>query len=174
MYRSALAAELRVQGLGYDDIAETVGYANRSGAWKAVQRALRLRQAVAADGLVQQSFADLDLLQARSWPAAMEGNLAAADRCMRAVELRVRLVERFARELGVDERERAADAADSYLASEGDNGYVSRDPREVFENSEGFVFVCVSGRVHDQSLVVDKKTSAVRSVVARVGDPATH
>jgi hypothetical protein len=63
-----------------------------------------------------------------------------------------RLVERFARELGIDEREGAAEAADAYLSSQGDNGYVSRDPREVFENSESFVFVCVSGRVRNRSL----------------------
>lgn len=65
-------------------LQKTVVYENRSGAWKAVQRALRLRQAVAADDLVQQAVVDLDLLLARSWPAAMQGNLAAADRCLGA------------------------------------------------------------------------------------------
>lgn len=165
-YRAAIAAELRVQGMGYDEIAESVGYANRSGAWKAVQRALERRTVAAADHLVATSFLDLEILQSAAWPAAMSGDLSAIDVCVRATSDRVRLIERFPSQVGIDELREAADAADSYLLAEGDNGYVSRDPRDVFENSEVRVFVCVSGRVRGRSLVVDKRTNAVRSVGA--------
>ena len=41
-YRAAVAVELRMAGADYDEIARELGFAGRSGAWKAVQRALRL------------------------------------------------------------------------------------------------------------------------------------
>jgi len=91
-HRAAAATELRLAGVDYDSIAEQLGYANRSGAWKAVQRCLSARMVRNADELRDQGLLDLALLQERSWPAAMAGDPRAVDRCLRALDQRARLL----------------------------------------------------------------------------------
>lgn len=92
-YRAARAVELSLQGLNYDQIARDLGYANRSGAWKAVRRCLARRQDAAAGAHIEISLLDLDLIQERVWKQAMAGDLAASRIALRAIEDRLRLVE---------------------------------------------------------------------------------
>ena len=72
-YREADAVEMAVQGATYEAIAEALQYRTRSGAWRAVRRALRKRTARAADAYGDSAMTDLELLQQRAWPAAMAG-----------------------------------------------------------------------------------------------------
>lgn len=91
-YRSAVATEMRLAGSDYDAIARELGFANRSGAWKAVQRALAARAAASADTYREQALIDLDVLQQRNWPSAMRGDGDAIDRCLRVADQRARLM----------------------------------------------------------------------------------
>ena len=91
-YREALAVEMAVQGLSFDEIAKELGYASRSGPWRAVRRALRRRTDDAADRYLSRSLVDLELIQQRAWPAAMRGDIKAATVVLRAIEDRCRLL----------------------------------------------------------------------------------
>lgn len=92
-YREACAVELSLDGMNYDQIAVELGYANRSGAWKAVRRCLARRRDAAAGAYIELQLLDLDLVQQKVWPAAMRGDLPAAEAALRAMEERMRLVE---------------------------------------------------------------------------------
>lgn len=92
-YRAARAVELSLQGLNYDAIAQELGYASRSGAWKAVRRCLARRQDAAASAHVAVTLLDLDAVQERAWGRAMAGDLTASRIALRAMEDRLRLVE---------------------------------------------------------------------------------
>lgn len=91
-YRQARATELALAGHDYDTIARELGYANRSGAWKAVQRALRGRTTNAVDQCRQEQLVHLDRVMAAQWDDAMTGNVRAAHAVLRAIEQRVRLL----------------------------------------------------------------------------------
>lgn len=69
------ALELRRLGASYDRIAEQLGYSNKSGAWHAVQAALK--RAVIEPAREQRIIADqrLDLLLQRSLRAFADGDL---------------------------------------------------------------------------------------------------
>lgn len=60
--RDARAARLRGKGWSYDRIGKEMGYADGSGAYRAVQRALRAIQQEAADEVRQIELARLDAL----------------------------------------------------------------------------------------------------------------
>lgn len=83
-YRGALGVELRMQGYSYDDLAELLGYADRSGARKAVMRAVRARRNHAVDLYrIHRMYAceDIERLQ---WPRAMRGDARALAKVLRA------------------------------------------------------------------------------------------
>jgi hypothetical protein len=69
------ALELRRLGASYDRIADQLGYSNRSGAWQAVQAALK--RAVIEPAREQRIIADqrLDFLLQRSLVAFADGDL---------------------------------------------------------------------------------------------------
>ena len=92
-YREAVAVEMAVQGATYEAIAEVLQYRTRSGAWRAVRRALRKRTARAADAYWDSAMTDLELLQQRAWPAAMAGDVAASAVALRAIQQRCRLLD---------------------------------------------------------------------------------
>jgi hypothetical protein len=92
-YRAARAVELALEGWSFDEIAVELGFADRSGAWRAAQRCLARRQQVAADAYVAGTLADLEIIQERVWPRAAAGDVEAGRLVLRAIEDRVRLVE---------------------------------------------------------------------------------
>ncbi len=92
-YRAARAVELAMDGMSFDEIALELGFADRSGAWRAAQRCLARRQRMAADSYVGASFADLEVIEERAWKRAAAGDLQASRVVLRAIEDRMRLVE---------------------------------------------------------------------------------
>lgn len=91
--RSIKALELAEQGANYDEIAEHLGYADRSGAWRAVMRGLRWRGELAVNFYRLQRVVDLDATQAAAWPAAQRGNIRATRKVLACIEGRMRLLE---------------------------------------------------------------------------------
>ncbi len=91
-YRRAVAVELRQQGYSYDEIAEVLEYRDRSGAWRAVMRALRGREVTAVDRYRMVRYAELEGVHRASWPRAELGDLTAVSRCLSASEERMRLL----------------------------------------------------------------------------------
>lgn len=112
--KDAQAVRLRRDGLGYQAIADRLDYANASGAWKAVQRTLKLIQHDAVDELRTLELERLDVMLASLAPLVTAGpeltdielptgetvralvprakQLDAMDRVMRIMEQRRRLV----------------------------------------------------------------------------------
>lgn len=85
------AVELALAGMSLDQIAQQIGYADRSGAWKAIQQALNRQEASAVKEMRDLENARLDRLQTVLWPTAMQGDLKAIDRLLRLFERRARL-----------------------------------------------------------------------------------
>ena len=99
LLRDAQALELRKQGLQYHEIASRMGYAQKSGAHHAVQRALRAALADRdedAEDVRALEIQRLDDLLQGLWNKAIGGNPQAIDRVLR-------IMERRALYLGLDE-----------------------------------------------------------------------
>ena len=90
--RRTRAVELAASGLSYDDIAKELGYANRSGAWKAVQGALKAVQSDEVDEYRTLSIERLEAMLAVVWPKAMSGDVAAVGMARRIVDAECRLL----------------------------------------------------------------------------------
>lgn len=83
--RDAAACRLRVQGLSYDQIAEALGFSDRSGARRAVQRALAATVREDAQELIALEAARLDdltwhlqrVINTRHYAVTFGGKLAA-------------------------------------------------------------------------------------------------
>jgi hypothetical protein len=85
------AVELAIAGMNLDQIAHEVGYADKSGAWRAIRRTLDRQEAAAVTELRALENARLDRLQTVLWPPAMRGDLKAIDRLLRLFERRAKL-----------------------------------------------------------------------------------
>ena len=91
-YRQTQAVEMMLAGKDFDTIAAELGYATRSGAWRAVQRALsKQREALAGEYLMLE-MQRLDALQVALWDQAMAGDVKAALGCLRIIEQRLALL----------------------------------------------------------------------------------
>ena len=91
-YRSARAVEMRLAGEEYDQIAQELQYADKSGAWRAVDRALRARTDRAVDEYHRQRLAAAERTIAEYEPAALLGDLRAVERVLTAIRERARLL----------------------------------------------------------------------------------
>ena len=87
----AQAVVLRRGGASYDEIARALGYATRSGAWRAVDGALRGTLREEAGALRSLEGERLDRLQLAVWPAAMRGNCEAVRTILRISQRRAHL-----------------------------------------------------------------------------------
>lgn len=87
------ALELRRAGVSYDVIAQQLGWSNGSGAWQAVQRAMRrtLRDA-GTEQVRDQELDRLDRMQQAVWSRALQGDLPAVGTVLRIMERRSRLL----------------------------------------------------------------------------------
>ena len=95
--RRTKAVRLAASGMDYTQIAQQLGYHDRSGAYKAIRGVLAAEQAEAVDELRVLELERLDALQRSCWDAALEGDIPSVDRVLRVIAARVRL-------LGLDQR----------------------------------------------------------------------
>lgn len=72
--RAIEATRLRAQGLTYDQIAESLGFTNRSGAYKAVERVLGQQEIEAGRELRAIQLSRLEEQLAQLWPLATGPN----------------------------------------------------------------------------------------------------
>ena len=91
-HRRERAVRLALAGHPYDHIATELGYASRSGAWKAVSRALRGRTSDAVDEYRSMEIARLEALNTIYYPKAMKGDRHAAEMCLKVISAEVKLL----------------------------------------------------------------------------------
>ena len=90
--RQKEALSLRLVGLSYDAIDERLGFANRSGAFRAVQAALKKTLQEPADELRTLELERLDSMLLPMMAQAKKGNQGAVDRVLRIMERRAKLL----------------------------------------------------------------------------------
>jgi hypothetical protein len=90
--RRAKALELRLAGRTFDEIAAELDYADRTTAYRAVERALTGLGRHDAEQLRDLDLARLERLFAAVWPAASAGELDAVDRALKIIERRGRIL----------------------------------------------------------------------------------
>lgn len=86
------ALELRIAGCTFEQIAAKVGYADKSGAWKAVKSALELTLQPAADELRELESQRLDKLWNALFDRAAGGDEKVIDRMIKISERRSKLL----------------------------------------------------------------------------------
>lgn len=89
------ALELRKAGIPYQRIAESLGYKDASGAWRAVKAALKKTLQEPADELRQIEIERLDAMLSSIWASVKQGQYGAIDRA-------IKIMERKAKLLGMD------------------------------------------------------------------------
>lgn len=95
--RQRQALELHLAGATYEEIARQCEYASRSGAHKAVQKALADRRppdSAPADAKpAETELARLDAMLQGLWPKARKGDVAAVDRVLVIEQRRAQLLQ---------------------------------------------------------------------------------
>lgn len=92
VHREARAVELLMAGRDYDHIAAELGYSSRSGAWRAVQRALRKRREEVAGEYLTLELDRLDALQCALWDDAIAGDPKAVEGVLKIIDRRCELL----------------------------------------------------------------------------------
>lgn len=90
--RAAKALELRMEGIGFKEIAKEVGYNSPQAAHDAVKRALDRVTREPAEDLIKLDLERLDKLWQVQYLNALTGDLAALAGCMRLMERRAKLL----------------------------------------------------------------------------------
>lgn len=85
------AVELRKAGASYAQIADALGLASASSAYRNVMRALARNQSEEVEELRMIEGARLDRMQQSLWHNAVRGDLPTVDRVLRIMERRARL-----------------------------------------------------------------------------------
>ena len=83
--KQRMALELRMAGRRWDEIAQTVGYANHTGAIAAVKVALEKTLQEPAEHYRALTLERLTKVLQVLWPRMLNGDLAAADRVLRVI-----------------------------------------------------------------------------------------
>jgi hypothetical protein len=83
---------MRKEGRTFQEIADALGFAGRQGAYECVAAALRELPREGAEELRALDAERLDTLWRASFPAALEGDLAALDACLKILARRSRLL----------------------------------------------------------------------------------
>ena len=86
------ALELRKAGISYARIAETLGYKDGSGAWRAVKAALKKTLQEPSDELRMLEIERLDAMLAAIWGSVKQGQYGAQDRALKIMERRAKLL----------------------------------------------------------------------------------
>ncbi len=105
--RTRLALELRLAGHTYQAIADQFGYANRSGVYKAIAKAVRAIPAEAAAELRVMELCRLDAMFVPHYRRAVTGNGDDTLKCLKIMERRAKL-------LGLDAPAKREDPSEGY------------------------------------------------------------
>ncbi|MEU2173686.1 hypothetical protein ABZ552_05615 [Nocardia sp. NPDC019219] len=89
--RQTKALELRIAGATYDQIAKTLKYADRTGAFRAVDAVLKRRESTAAAEYRELEDSRLDLALRKVAPGVVAGDLKAIELWLRIHDRRVKL-----------------------------------------------------------------------------------
>ncbi|WP_280508828.1 hypothetical protein [Nocardia cyriacigeorgica] len=89
--RQLEALRLRLAGASYEVIADRLGYADKSGPFRAVQAVLNRQESHAAEELRAIEDARLDALLLAHWSAALRGDVKAAEFVGKLHDRRVKL-----------------------------------------------------------------------------------
>lgn len=90
-HRQLRALELRLTGMPYEDIADTLGYAGRAAAYSAVRAVIARREHEAVEEMRQIEGDRLDTMAATLWPLVKTGDLQAVDRMLKIMQRRAAL-----------------------------------------------------------------------------------
>lgn len=134
------ALRLRLLRVSYRDIAKRVGYANPSGAYRAVERALKNLPRENATALRTQELETLDMAQLALMPSVISGHLGAVDRLVKLMDARARLAGLYTipSDSGVDEFKTVLKAWAMTLATEvdADEERLSRTSEQIAKREE--------------------------------------
>ena len=104
------ALDLRLAGADFTQIATTLGFRDRSGAFRAVEAAMNRVVQPGAEALRKANMERLNRMRLANWPAAIKGDKD-------AIGVELRLQEREARYLGLDTQPSDAGAQAAALAA---------------------------------------------------------
>jgi DNA-binding transcriptional MerR regulator len=90
--RRLRALELRAAGYSYAEIAQMLGYRNKAGAWKAVQRAIRGIEREATEHLLAIELERLDTAQRAIWDKVLAGDVSAVRALVSIIQTRAKLL----------------------------------------------------------------------------------
>lgn len=99
--RSKQALELRMAGVNFDQIANKLGYSNRSGAYQAVMAALRRLPAPEVEEYRKLNIERLNKARMANWPNVTGGE-------HKAIEIEIKIQQREAAYLGLDAPQKVA------------------------------------------------------------------
>lgn len=109
--RQRQCVELRKAGMGYQEIADQLGYKDASGAYRAVRSALKAAVREPARELIALEVARLDDMLKGIWVEARKGNVSKLDRVLKIMERRATL-------LGLDAPKLTKDVSDTRKVAE--------------------------------------------------------
>ena len=92
MARATAAIELRMLNYTYDEIAESLGYASKSGAYNAVKRTLTARQDATVDEYRMETLARLDYMQGQVWSHVHRGDKRAIETSRKIAKQRLQVL----------------------------------------------------------------------------------
>ena len=90
--RRRKALELRKAGVGFQEIADQLGYKDASGAYRAIRAALRAIIKEPAEEVLALELARLDAMLAGIWLDARKGNVLKIDRALKIMARRADLL----------------------------------------------------------------------------------
>lgn len=138
--------ELRKAGADFQQIADRLGYRNKSSAYRACQAAMANLTKEPAEDVLNLELARLDAMFVGLWPQARTGDPGAVQQCLR-------IQERRAKYLGLDDYEaRMADVAERHQA---------------LAEQQGELLAGVVRRVLDALDLSDEQRSRAPEVAAR-------
>jgi hypothetical protein len=129
--RQRKAIELRKSGVGFQKIADTLGYKDHTGAYRAVKAGLKKTLQEPADELRAMEVERLDQMLLGLWPKATKGDTWSVDRVLRIMERRAAL-------LGLDAPQKREVTTDVVLRGFAERAAVHAglDPQMVLAEAE--------------------------------------
>ena len=90
--RATSAIELRMVGYTYNEIADELGYASKSGAYNAVKRTLTARLDATVDEYRFETLARLDYMQGQVWSHVHRGDKGAIETSRKIAKQRMQVL----------------------------------------------------------------------------------